>query len=71
MLLEVVDHLEVELRVLVGVEGELADECVEVLDEVAVDGDLGFLLDEGDGFGDYPLLGGDACDALVHQRETE
>lgn len=65
MLLQVIDHLEVDLRVLVGIEGELPDERIEVLDEVAVDRYLGFLLDEAYGFGDDPFLGGDAGDALV------
>lgn len=65
MLLQIINHLEINLRIFIKVEGELTDECIEVLNEIAVDRDLGFLLDEGDGFGDYPFFGGDAGDALV------
>lgn len=70
MLFEVVDEFEVDLHVLVIVEGELSEECLKVFDEVAEDGDLGFLLDEGDRSSDQPLLDGCAVDALVDQREA-
>lgn len=70
MLFEVVDEFEVDLDVLIVIEGEFCEKGVEVFDEVAEDGDLGFLLDEGDGPGDQPLLGGFTADALVEQREA-
>jgi hypothetical protein len=70
MLFKIVDHLEVDLHVLVGVEGEFGEQGVEVLHEVAEDGDLGLLLDEGDRLGDQQLLGGGAGDALVDQGEA-
>jgi hypothetical protein len=71
VLLEVVDHLQVYFRIFVGVEGEFANEGIEVFDEVAEDGDLGFLLDEGDGFGDDPFLGRGIDDAFVDEGEAE
>lgn len=37
MLLQIINHLKVDLRVFIEVEGELADERIEVLDEVGVD----------------------------------
>lgn len=70
MLLQIINHLKVDLRVFIEVEGELADECIEVLDEVGVDWDLGFLGNQGNGLGDYPFFGGDAGDALVDEGET-
>jgi hypothetical protein len=71
VLLKVVDHLEINLDELIGIEGELADEGVEVLHEIAEDGDLGLFLDEGDGVDDQPLLDGRTGDALIHEGKAE
>jgi hypothetical protein len=67
---KIVDHLEVDFHVLVGGKGEFAEQRIEILDEIAEDGDFGLLLDEGDGVSDEPLLGVDAGDALIDEGEA-
>lgn len=71
MLFEVVDHFQIDFNVFVGIKSEVCEEGVKVLHEVAEDGDLGLLLDERDGLGDQPFLGGDAGDALIDKGEAE
>lgn len=68
---EIVDHLEVYFHVLVCGEGELAEQRIEIFDEVAEDGDFGLLLDESDGVNDEPLLCVYVGDALVDQGKAE
>lgn len=70
VLFEVVDHFEVDFHVFIGIEGELAEKRIEILHKVAEDGDFGFLLDEGDGSSDEPLLDRNASDALIDKREA-
>lgn len=71
MFFEIVDEFEIDFHVLIVIEGQLGQQCMEVFDEVAEHRDLAFLLDEADRPSDQPLLYGCAPDALVDQRETE
>lgn len=73
MLLKIVNHLQIDLSILICIECQLADKSIKILDKVAEHGYFGFLLDEGDGSGNNPLLGlkiGGIVDALVDEGEA-